>query len=123
MYGVVGIPTEGVSFEHGQIQFKGNLLQEVLSKPGGYGAITFGEVGIYPRASTGWGPDRIQDPKTGVTLGFQESFHSQQARVLGPLYLPAHLVGGILATILDGRWHGPTNIWEQGPHANPPRRF
>jgi len=38
-YGILGIPSGGIGFEYGQLQFKGNLLQWLLSG-GGNGAIT-----------------------------------------------------------------------------------
>src|SRR5262245_32535097 len=40
-YGLIGIPTQGIGFKHGQLQFKGNLLQSLLSRitTGGNGAI------------------------------------------------------------------------------------
>jgi RHS repeat-associated protein len=120
-YGLLGIPTEGIGFEHGQIQFSGNLLQWLLSL-GGNGAVTLGHVGIYP---PGFGPETVTQVSnaSSVTLGYEESFHSVQGEFLGPLYLPAHLILGTLATIWNGEWHGPLNVLEAGPHASPPRAF
>ena len=125
-YGLIGIPTGGIGFEHGQLQFRGNLLQRLLS--GNSGAITLGDAGIYP---SGFGP---QTPgtsgPTAQTVGLEESYHSRQGRILGPAYLPANLVGGILGLIVNGSWHGGpippfngANFMERGPHANPPRRW
>ena len=121
-YGLIGIPTQGIGFEHGQLQFKGNLLQGLLSRitTGGNGAIVLGDVGIYPR---GLGPETITDCTTGQTLGLEESYHSRQARILGPFYLPANIAGGALGLIRDGSWHGQANFMERGPHHKPPRRF
>jgi hypothetical protein len=120
-YGLLGIPTGGIGFEYGQLQFKGNLLQWLLSG-GGNGAITLGDAGIYP---PGFGPDYIQQVYNGanITLGFEESFHSLQGRILGPLYLPAHLTLGTSALIVNQSWHGWVNVLEAGPHASPPRIF
>jgi hypothetical protein len=117
-YGLIGIPTEGIGWEHGQLQFKGHLLQRLLS--GNSGAITIGDAGIYP---AGFGPGTIRNQATGQTLGLEESYHSSQGRILGPLYLPANLLGGILGLIHGGSWHDPANFMERGPHSVPPRRF
>ncbi len=118
-YGLLGIPTGGIGFEYGQLQFKGNLLQWLLSG-GGNGAITLGDTGVYP---PGFGPETVTQPSLGITLGFEESFHSLQGRVLGPLYLPAHVALGTTAVLANGYWHGPVNLLEVGPHAAPPRIF
>jgi len=109
-YGVLGIPTGGIGYEYGQLQFKGNLLQWLLSG-GGNGAITLGDAGIYP---PGFGPETIQF--SGLPLGLEESFHSIQGRILGPFYLPAHVAFGTSAALANGYWHGPVNLLEQGPH-------
>ncbi len=122
-FGLVGIPTQGFGFENGQIQFKGNLLQSGLAwifTGGNTGAITLGDAGIFPR---GLGPGTVTDIASGQTLGLEESFHSVQGRILGPLYLPANIVGGSLGVIRNGYWHGPANFMERGPHLVPPRVF
>lgn len=122
-YGLIGIPTQGIGLENGQLQFKGNLLQRGLSwifTGGGTGAITIGDAGIFPR---GFGPETITDIASGQTLGLEESFHSIQGRILGPLYLPANIVGGAAGVIGSGYWHGPANFMERGPHQVPPRVF
>ncbi len=54
-------------------------------------------------------------------LGDEETQHTYQGEVLGPLYLPAHILFGTAATIFDGGWHGPTNILESGPHSEIPQ--
>jgi hypothetical protein len=122
LYGVIGIPTQGIGFQHDQLQFKGNLLQGLLSRitTGGNGAIVLGEVGIY---SPGFGPETITDCASAQTLGLEESYHSRQARILGPFYLPANILGGALGLLLDGSWHGHANFMERGPHHKPPRCF
>ncbi len=109
----------GVMFGDGQIQFTGSPLQRGLGwvfTGGGSGAITLGDVGIYPR---GFGPGSINP--TGQSVGLEESFHSRQGRIFGPLYLPANVLGGILGLVGNGSWHGPSNFMEVGPHSVPPR--
>jgi RHS repeat-associated protein len=113
----------GISFANGQIQFTGSVLQRGLGwvfTGGGNGAITLGDVGIYP---PGFGPGTVMDTASGQTLGLEESFHSQQGRILGPAYLPANIIGGVLGVARNGYWHGPANFMERGPHLVPPRRF
>jgi RHS repeat-associated protein len=54
-------------------------------------------------------------------LGDEETQHTYQGELLGPLYLPAHILFGTAATIFNGGWHGPTNILESGPHSEIPQ--
>jgi hypothetical protein len=122
-YGIIGIPTQGIGFENGQFQFKGNLLQRGVSwilTGGETGAITLGDAGVYP---PGFGPERPMDIVSGQTLGLEESFHSIQGRILGPLYLPANILGGAAGIIGSGSWHGSGNFMERGPHRIPPTVF
>lgn len=82
-------------------------------------AIALGHVVVYG-TSARWQPDRLCS-RSGQCLAHEEMQHTLQAEVLGPLYLPAHALLGIAAWLIDGRWHGPTNILETGPHAEVPR--
>jgi hypothetical protein len=82
-------------------------------------AIALGHVVVYG-TSPRWQPDRLCG-RSGQCLAHEEMQHTLQAEVLGPLYLPAHALLGIAAWLIDGRWHGPTNILETGPHAEEPR--
>lgn len=50
-----------------------------------------------------------------------EAAHVPQGRLLGPLYLPSNLIGGLYAQMKDGDWHGPSNWNERGPQMIPPQ--
>ncbi|MFO1318364.1 MAG: hypothetical protein U1F52_02000 [Burkholderiales bacterium] len=82
-------------------------------------AIALGNVVTYGRQPA-CQPDSVRRP-SGRCLAHEEMQHTIQAQWLGPLYLPAHLVFGVAALILHGRWHGPANLLEAGPHAREPR--
>lgn len=82
-------------------------------------AIALGHVVVYG-TSPRWQPGRLCF-RSGQCLAHEEMQHTFQAEVLGPLYLPAHALLGIAACLIDGRWHGRTNILETGPHAEEPR--
>lgn len=81
-------------------------------------ALSLGDVNVFgPQTS----PDR--ENYFGVTLGKEESLHSAQSRILGPLYLPAHLIGGFRSWMTSpenarypqfGVWHR-NNFMENGP--------
>jgi DNA replication protein DnaC len=62
--------------------------------------------------------------------GTRKLQHTLQGQVLGPLYLPANIIGGVTATLGTpftgpgpggSPWHGPLNFMERGPMAMPPR--
>jgi hypothetical protein len=105
-----------VSIGNNAIQFHNNGLMLT--------AMTLGNVIIYgPRLS----PDRpnvsFQDSPCGHTVGREEFRHTQQGELLGPLYLPAHLAGGIASlccapharlTCKVDAWHR-NNFMETGP--------
>lgn len=94
-----------ISIGNNAIQFHNNPLQP--------SAITLGNTIIY-------------SPRSGFSasqIGIQEAQHTIQGQVLGPAYLPAHLVLGTAATLVNGSWHGSLNVLERGPHAATPRPF
>jgi hypothetical protein len=120
--GLLGIPTGGIGIDNGQIQFEGNFLQRLL---GSDRAVTIGAAGIYPRSGTDpGGPGYVTHEATGQTTGMEEGNHSTQNLVLGPFYIPAHILTGTLGIIGPGHgWHGDWNFLEKGPHDVPPRPF
>ena len=92
-----------VSLGHNAIQFENHPLTT--------SAITIGNTISYgPRTS----PD---------TVGAHEEQHTYQGELLGPLYLPSNILGGISAEIHDGCWHGDTNWNEAGPQADRPSEW
>lgn len=50
-----------------------------------------------------------------------ERQHAYQAQLLGPLYLPSNIAGGVIALAKDGDWHSPRNWNEVGPQMKPSR--
>lgn len=89
------------------IQFRNNPF-------GGVGAITLGNTTTYREAP--W-----IEASTGLSVDEHERQHTIQGEQLGPLYLPSNLLGGGLAVVRDGDWHGPSNWNERGPQGRPPR--
>jgi hypothetical protein len=113
-WGVLGggfIPGVGaeVSFENNAIQF--------INHPFMDGAITIGNTISYME---GFGPE-YKLPNGPVRL--HEIQHTYQGQVLGPLYLPANIIGGISGLITGGDWHAPANFMEVGPQSTPPSPF
>jgi hypothetical protein len=81
---------------HPRFRFGDNALQ-LLNSPLNLGgrAYTLGNVQVYPEAQP---PDLRQPSYTGAVgrVGAHEAGHSQQGQVLGPLYLPAEVLGSLL---------------------------
>jgi hypothetical protein len=91
----------------------GHNALEFLNNPGGgVGAITLGNVIVY-----------CDDPYARGAEAYMrhEEAHTRQSELLGPLYLPSNLLGGLTAMVRDGHWHGPANWNETGPQMTPPR--
>jgi hypothetical protein len=55
--------------------------------------------------------------------GDHEEQHTYQSGIVGLLYLPLNLLGGILGLLSGGRWDGPCNFMEWGPSSQPPEPF
>lgn len=89
------------------IQFRNNPL-------GGVGAITLGNTTTYRKEP------RIER-RSGVSVQEHERQHTIQGEQLGPLYLPSNPIGGGLAVLRDGDWHGPANWNEWGPQQPSPQ--
>lgn len=130
-------PTDAIGLTYGYL---GHGLGEVLGtnpqvirRPGrtefvnnpfaGVSAITLGRATAYkgnPYDPTdSYGQRSLQDNKYPVWQ--HEDAHFEQARILGPLYLPANLFGGLNALAQGQDWHGDGNYMERGPQLNPPR--
>jgi hypothetical protein len=97
-------------FDNNAIQFVNNSLVST--------AITIGNVinygADYPPSAYG-GDDNL--------IGPHEMQHTWQSQILGPLYLPLNLIGGIGGSVFNGAWHGPANFMEAGPQQHPPVPF
>ena len=111
-----------VSFGNNAIQFHNNPLMG--------SAITLGNVIVYGPTTT---PTDLNIPFSttpkGHTVGQEEFRHTQQGQILGPLYLPAHMAGGVGSMFRSqhpklrypvGVWH-KNNFMEIGPMQD--RRF
>jgi len=96
-----------VTVDANAIQFRNNPF-------GGVGAITLGNTTTY--RGEPW-----KESKTGLSVDEHERQHTVQGEQLGPFYLPSNLLGGGLAVLRDGDWHGPSNWNERGPQAQPAR--
>ena len=108
----------------GSIGFNNNAI-EFYNHPGMNGslgvsgAITFGNTISYMgnQSPNTFGPNYFLTSE-GHTVGQHEGSHTIQGEILGPLYLPTHLIGGLISEITSGSWHG-NNFMENGPMSNP----
>lgn len=104
------------SIGNNALEFRGNKLIRPFTP-----AITIGHVICYVSAKP--------DPRTQA----HERQHTYQAELLGPAYLPAHVVFQLIAygfsffdrsrryTDTNDRVHSPANLLETGPMSHPPR--
>lgn len=110
------------------VRLRDNAVQFTHNPMGGVGAITLGNALIcrgdpYDPADRFWYPNG-EDPATyenGHSIAEHELQHTYQGELLGPLYLPSNIAGGLNALLRGQGWHGPHNWNERGPQANPPR--
>lgn len=98
---------------------------EFMNNPfGGVGAITIGNVTTYnddpysPEGRSNWSG---AEEREGHPVWVHEDQHVQQARQLGPAYLPMNVVGGLSGLLWGRDWHDDHNVMERGPKANPAR--
>jgi hypothetical protein len=115
VYGLVSLPFGAkISFADGVMRF--TKLPKWLMPS----AMSLGDVNVFGVNSP---PDGDNNVGIGITTGQEEAIHSRQARVLGPLYFPAHIAAGIrsVLTPIDrarfswpDAWHR-NNFLETGP--------
>jgi hypothetical protein len=102
----------------------GNNALQFHNSPLMLTAMTLGNVVIYGRArSPSHANTPFVDSPATHTVGREEFRHTQQGQILGPLYLPLHLIAGILSLLraphprlcrrVDA-WH-QNNFMETGP--------
>ncbi len=79
-------------------------------------AMSLGSVNVFGK---GTDPDDDNNLNVGVSAGREESLHTLQSRVLGPLYFPLHLLGGTISAFSPDRpgfdWWHRNNFMEEGP--------
>jgi RHS repeat-associated protein len=115
LLGIAGMPFGATpSFGHNAIQFANNPLSFL-------GDITFGNVINF---MPDMGPNKLDQTQPGYTYGDHEEQHSYQSQLVGPLYLPLNLIGGIISEIEapsgdEDPWHY-NNFMENGPLSLPP---
>jgi len=99
------------------IGFDGNALQFGNNPLMVWGlGLTFGNVESF----SGNPGDYI--PYTTTQVEQHEDQHTIQGQVMGPLYLPSYIIGGIGSLIFGGGDPvGPGNWMEAGPYNNPPQ--
>ena len=112
-YGAIGIPF-GAKLHWDS----NNTILQVTNHPFMLGAMSLGDVNVFGRLV----PPSTMGP-FGFTVGQEEALHSIQSRILGPLYFPAHILGGIKSWFTPpGKapypgldfWHR-NNFMENGP--------
>lgn len=96
------------------IGFGDNAIQFSNNPFGGAGAITLGNAQVFSGSPNDLAAD-------GNRIGEHEMQHTYQGQLLGPLYLPSNLLGGLSGLLFGGDWHAPQNWNEVGPQQNPPR--
>lgn len=113
-YGAIGLPLgAGMRWD------STNAVLQVTNHPLMLSAMSLGDVNIFgPQTPPNGSPNRF-----GVTAGQEEALHSIQSRVLGPLYFPAHIIGGVKSWMTSPEnsrfpyydfWHRD-NFMENGP--------
>lgn len=105
-----------ITFGNNAIQFHNNPFMPT--------AITLGNVIVYgPRTSPSDHNVHFQNTPSGHTVGQEEYRHTIQGQILGPLYLPAHIIGGVSSMFRSPNagllhpvdsWHS-NNFMETGP--------
>lgn len=105
-----------VSLGNNAIQFHGNALMLT--------AMALGNVIIYGPARCADMPNCcFHDSPAHHTVGREEFRHTQQGEILGPFYLPMHLLAGLLSLLRSPHpglvrkvdpWHR-NNFMERGP--------
>lgn len=96
------------------VVIEGNAIQFRNNPFGGVGAITLGN-------TTTYNGEPWIEKGTGLSVEEHERQHTIQGQQLGPLYLPSNAIGGGLAMLRDGDWHGASNWNERGPQARTAR--
>jgi hypothetical protein len=106
------------------IGFDGNALQFGNNPLMLFGiGLTFGNVESFARDPDGGdSTQQLVGEGAGVPAYVHEDQHTYQGQVLGPLYVPSYIIGGVISLISGGgNPVGPGNWMEAGPYMNPPQ--
>jgi hypothetical protein len=100
----------------GEMELSGSQIRFLRTKcmPS---AMTLGNVVLYG----GLGPNDPRPEGGAGTVSDHEQQHIIQGAVLGPFYIPAHLIGKIIGIVKDGGTHGPNDPLERGPQSPVPK--
>ena len=136
VYGVLGLGAGVLAHALGRapkpkVFWRDNALQFTNNPFGGLGAITLGNTTTwtgdpYDPADRTWHDNGLprREPhaagEAGHTYPEHEIQHTYQGELLGPLYLPSNLLGGLYAVLRGEGWHGPSNWNERGPQSPSP---
>jgi hypothetical protein len=114
---VLGLLWGAVGMAFGARAGFGNNAVQFTNHPFmGDSAVTLGNTVSY---GSDFGPQTLV--LGDVAVGAHELQHTLQGQLLGPLYLPSNVLGGVAAVVRNGYWHGSFNWNEVGPQSSPPR--
>ena len=128
--GAVGYVAGAMTGRRPGMRFANNALQFTNNPVGGVSALTIGNTTIWngdpydASKSTGrtwFYPNGAPKLENGHSYPQHEEQHTRQGELLGPLYLPSNLAGGLYALSRGKTWHDKENWNEVGPQANPVR--
>ncbi|MDP3660792.1 hypothetical protein [Phenylobacterium sp.] len=123
-YGLTGHLVGEIAGKNPQISLGRNAIEFRNNPLTPFGALTLGNAIIYRDDPYNMSDDFWcgEVPRGQDNLPEKhEDAHTRQGEVLGPLYFPSNLFGGLAGLLLDRRWHGDHNWNEAGPKSTPPR--
>lgn len=106
-----------------KVFWRDNALQFTNNPFGGVSAITLGNTTTWrddpygPPNKRWFTPDGSPRLEKGHTYPQHETQHTYQGELLGPLYLPSNLLGGLNSVLRGEGWHGDHNWNERGPQS------
>lgn len=122
IYALVGVAAGGgLDFTANAIEVRGHPFQRKWGGPGS--AITLGNVICLADSS----PKNAAERQLFEETEAHEVEHTYQSDVLGPFYLPAHGVAGLMSMVTSGKWSADgwhvNNFMEWGPMSKPPHAW
>ena len=123
-YGLIGHGVGKMMGKNPHINVRDNAVQFTNNPFGGVSAITLGNATVWngdpydpnDRRPEGWRmPDGSPKLENSHTYMEHERQRTRQGELLGPLYLPSNIVGGLYSLAREKKWHGQSNWNEVGP--------